>query len=141
LPEQQKTVQQKWRWRPDEAFYRLFLARDEQARLVSAVIFVTEVTIHGPVRVAVGIGPDGRVKGAAVVALSEETYRWVKPLIEQDVTRDYVGQDTRGTFAVSDRLAKTLDSMSRFYGAVIANLIRQGAILYEIGAADVRSGS
>jgi len=45
-------------WRPDEDFYRFYIGRDEQLHDVGAVAFVTEYTIHGPVRVAVGSDED-----------------------------------------------------------------------------------
>ncbi|HSE92545.1 MAG TPA: hypothetical protein VLF19_04495 [Methylomirabilota bacterium] len=37
------------------------------------------------------LGPDGRVRGATVVELTEETYTWVKPLLDCDFTRQFVG--------------------------------------------------
>src|SRR5581483_11708856 len=72
-------------WSPDEDFYRFYLGRDADGRLVAAAVFVTDFTIHGPVRVAVALGPDGRVRGATVVEVTEETYPWVKPLIDQQL--------------------------------------------------------
>ena len=52
---------------------KFYVGRDEQGRMVAATVFLTEFTIHGPVRVAVALGPDGKVKGATVVELTEET--------------------------------------------------------------------
>jgi Na+-translocating ferredoxin:NAD+ oxidoreductase RnfG subunit len=127
-PEKQK-IRQQTRWTPDEDFYRFYIGRDEQGRAVAATVFVTEFTIHGPVRVAVALGPDGKVRGATVVELTEETYPWVKPLIERQFTREYVGRDARGTFAVGGDGG---DSMTHFYGEVIASLIRRAAVLYEV---------
>ena len=128
-PDQRHAVQQRSGWNPDEDFYRFYLGRDEGGRLVGAMVFVTEYTIHGPVRVAVGLGPDGKVRGARVVELTEETYPWVKPLIDRDFTRDYVGLDSRGAFA----LKRTgLESMGQFYGQVVASLIQRAALLYEV---------
>lgn len=131
--EERQTIQREWAWSADEEFYRFYLGRDEQGRLVAATIFLTEFTIHGPVRVAVGIGPDGKIKGATVIELTEETYPWVKPLIDQNVIRDYVGRDSRGSFGLSERLAKAhLEAMPQFYARVVASLIQRGAILYEV---------
>lgn len=132
-PEERGTIQKQWGWNAEEEFYRFYLGRDEQGRLVAATIFITEFTIHGPVRVAVGIGPDGKIKGATVVELTEETYPWLKPLLDQNFTRDYIGQDTRGSFGLSDRLAKAhLEAMPQFYAQVVSSLIQRGAILYEV---------
>lgn len=105
-------------WTPDEDFYRFYLGRNAEGRLVAATIFVTEFTIHGPVRVAVALGPDGKVRGATVVEVTEETYPWVKPLIDQDLTR---------------LSPAGLESMPQFYAQVIAGLVRRAAVLYDVG--------
>ena len=128
-PEQRQAVRQRSGWSPDEAFYRFYLGRDEQGRLVGAMLFLTDYTVHGPVRIAVGLGPDGKIRGATVVELTEETYHWVKPLIDGNFTRDYVGLYTRGTFSVR---RAGLESMAQFYGQLIASLIQRAALLYEV---------
>jgi Na+-translocating ferredoxin:NAD+ oxidoreductase RnfG subunit len=125
------TLQKQWGWRPEEAFYRFYLGRDDQGRLVSAVAFLTEYTIHGPVRVAVAIGSDGKVKGALVVELTEETYPWLKPLIDQDFTQEYVGRESKASFALGEKYQKALGSMPLFYAQIVASLIQRGTILYE----------
>jgi hypothetical protein len=133
-PPERTAIKQQTGWTPDEDFYRFYLGRDAGGRLVAATIFVTEFTVHGPVRVAVGLGPDGRVKGATVVELTEETYPWVKPLLDQGFTRDFVGRDSRGRFGLSDRIVHAhLDAMPQFYGEVIASLIQRAALLFEVG--------
>ena len=128
------SIKQRMGFAPDEDFYRFYLGRDAGGRLVAATIFVTEFTLHGPVRVAVALGPDGRVRGATVVELTEETYPWVRPLLDQGFTRDYVGRDSRARFGLSDRITKAhLDSMPRFYGEIIASLIQRATLLFEVG--------
>jgi hypothetical protein len=132
-PEERQAIQKQSGWSPQEEFHRFYLGRDEQGRLVAATIFMTDYTIHGPVRVAVGIGPDGKITGATVVELSEETYPWLKPLLDQNFTREYAGQDSRGRFGLSERLAgRQVQQMGQFYGQVVASLIQRGAILYEV---------
>jgi hypothetical protein len=127
---ERQTIRQQTGWSPEEDFYRFYIGRDEQGRMVAATVFLTEFTIHGPVRVAVALGPDGKVKGSAVVELTEETYPWVKPLLDREFTKEYVGRDARGKFAVS---AGGGDSMAQFYGQIIAGLIQRAAMLYEVG--------
>jgi Na+-translocating ferredoxin:NAD+ oxidoreductase RnfG subunit len=127
--EQKQIIRQRSGWTPDEDFYRFYLGREEQGRLVGAMLFVTEYTLHGPVRVAVGLGPDGKVRGATVVELTEETYPWLKRLIDQNFTRDYVGLDSRGPYQI--KLAN-LEIMTQFYGQVMASLIQRAALLYEV---------
>ncbi len=79
-------------------------------------------------RVAVALTPDGRVRGATVVELTEETYGWVKPLLDQDFTRRFAGQPA------SARITEPtgVEQMSQFYGQVIASLVQRGAALYEV---------
>ena len=126
---ERQAIQKQTGWSAEDDFYRFYIGRDDQGRLVAATVFLTEFTIHGPVRVAVALGPDGKVKGATVVELTEETYPWVKPLLDRGFTRDYVGQGAQGKFAVT---ADGGGSMAHFYGEVIAALIQRGAVLYEI---------
>jgi hypothetical protein len=127
-----QALQAEWGWTPDADLYRFYVGRDEQGRLVSSVVFMTEITVHGPVRVAVGIAPGSKVKGAAVVEVTEESYPWVKPLIDEDLSRGFAGADLKSPFGVNDRLAKAnLNPMSHFYGEVVASLIKRGLVLYE----------
>ena len=130
-PAERGAIQKQSGWTPAEDFYRFYLGRDDQGALVAATIFMTEYTLHGPVRVAVGLGPDGKVKGAQVVEITEETYPWVKPLIDQDFARDYVGQGSTGRYVLTDRVRTAGDSMTQFYGQVIVSLIQRAVILYD----------
>jgi hypothetical protein len=139
-PEERQAIQKQWNWVPEEDFYRFYVGRDEQGRLIAATVFLTEFTIHGPVRVAVALGPDGAVRGATVVELTEETYPWVKPLLDQQFTRDYVGQGSGGRYTLTERGRAVGDSMTQFYGQVIASLIQRAAILYDVTVAK-RGGS
>jgi hypothetical protein len=123
-------------WTPDDDFYRFYVGRDEQGQMVGALVFVGDATIHGSIRVAVALGPDGKVRGAAVVQLTEETYPWVKPLIDEQFTRDWVGHDSQSRFVLSERLARVRsNSMTQFYGEVVASLVQRGALLYAHGMA------
>jgi hypothetical protein len=132
-PEERDAIQKQWGWRPEGDLYRAYLGRDDAGQLVATVMFLTEYTIHGPVRVAVGIGPDGRIKGAQVVELTEETYPWLKPLIDQDFTRDYVGRDSRANFGLSEGLMRMrLGSMPEFYARVVASLIQRASVLFDV---------
>src|SRR5205085_6071593 len=91
--EERQAVQKESGWRPEEDFYRFYIGRDEQLHDLGAVAFLTEYTIHGPVRVAVGLAPDGKVTGARVVELTEETYPWVKGLIDRSFLQTFNGRD------------------------------------------------
>ncbi len=63
-------------------------------------------------RVAVALGPDGKVRGASP---------WMRPLL-----------DPHAHF-IAANLGKGLDSMAQFYGQVVTGLIKRAALLYEVG--------
>jgi hypothetical protein len=132
-PEEREALQQRWEWPPEEERYRFYLGRDASGQLVAAVTFLTEITLHGPVRVAVGMGPDGKVKDAKVVELTEETFPWIKPLLDQRFTQDYIGRDSRASFTLDERFARVhLESMPHFYGQIVASLIQRAVILFDV---------
>lgn len=139
-PQQKQTLQKEWRFKCETRSCRAYQGRDAQDRVVGAVVFLTQATIHSPVRVAVGVGRDGRVAGAAVVEVSEESYTWVKPLIDQGFTKAYVGQGARGEFTVPEATgAGRARSMRQFYAKVIAQMVQWAAALSEtagLGRAD-----
>ncbi|MGH7392178.1 MAG: hypothetical protein ACREM3_22365 [Candidatus Rokuibacteriota bacterium] len=129
-PQERSAIKAQTGWMPEDDLYRFYIGRDAEGRLVAASTFVTEYTVHGPVRVAVALGPDGRVRGATVVELTEETYTWVKPLLDRDFTRQFVGQPTSARFAAPE---SGLTEMPRFYGQVIASLVQRAAVLFDVG--------
>ncbi|HYV66255.1 MAG TPA: hypothetical protein VE964_08425 [Myxococcales bacterium] len=129
-PAERQAIKKDSGWGPDEDFYRFYIGRDEGQHEVGAVIFLSEYTIHGPVRVAVALGPDGKVKGAAVAEVSEETYPWVKGLIDRGYLQSFNGRDAHSSFTAE---AGPGSSMPRFYGDVLAGLVHRAALLYEAG--------
>jgi hypothetical protein len=132
-PEERQGIDQRWGWQPEDTLYRFYLGRDAGGQLVAAVMFLTEYTLHGPVRVAVGLGPDGKVRDARVVELTEETFPWLKLLIDQNLMQDYVGRDSQASFTLDERFTRThLESMPHFYGQIVASLIQRAAILFEV---------
>jgi hypothetical protein len=128
------TIERQTGWNPHRGVHRVHLGRDAEGRLVGAVVFVTEYAMHGPVRMAVALGPDARVRDATVVEVSEESYPWIRQLIDQDFVRDYVGQDGHGEFALTNRLQRAVTgAMPRFYGRVLTGLLQRAALLFEMG--------
>jgi len=112
--------------------YRAYVAGPEGGK-AAAVVFVSEPTQHGPVRVAVSLDRDGRVAAARVLEVTEESLPWVKPLIDQDLPGDYVGRRSGDDFGISERFEKMrLESMRRFYAQVVSSLIRRAAVLYDV---------
>lgn len=127
-PEERTAIRTQTGWTPEDDLYRFYLGRDAEGRLVAASTFLTDYTIHGPVRIAVALQPDGRIRGATVVELTEETYGWVKPLLDRDFTRQFVGQPPNARFTGPTGVAE----MPQFYGQVIASLVQRAALLYEV---------
>jgi hypothetical protein len=131
-PAERQSVRQRCACKANDVSYRAYLAGPEGGR-AAAVIFLSEPTQHGPVRVAVGLGRDGRVTAARVVEVTEESLNWLKPLIDQDLPGDYVGRGSGDDFGISERFEKMrLESMRRFYARVVSSLIRRAAILYDV---------
>ena len=58
--QEQTAIKQSSGWTPDEDFYRFYVGRDEGGRMVGALVFVGDATIHGSVRVAVAHEHDRR---------------------------------------------------------------------------------
>ena len=130
---QRETIRKQWGWTMHERSFRVYSGRDAQGRPAGSVVFVTEPTLHGPVRVAAGLDMAGKLVGAAVVEVSEETYPWVKPLIVDDFTRAFLGRDARGDFAVAGLPgAGRQRRMQEFYARLIAGLLKRAAVLYEV---------
>lgn len=125
------TIKQKYGWRAGEPFYRYYMGRDDSGKLVSAVMFMTDYTMHGPVRVAVGLDATGKVRDAKIVEVSEEVYHWVSQLMKGPFMQRYIGQDSSGDFRVAAQNTKTKEDMTLFYSQVVAGLIQQGVVLFD----------
>lgn len=118
--------------RARESSYRAWVAGPEGGD-TAAVVFLSEPTQHGPIRVAVAMDREGRVRAARVLEVTEESLLWVKPLVDQDLMRDYVGRKSGDDFGISERFEKMrLESMRRFYARVISGLIGRAAALYDV---------
>jgi hypothetical protein len=129
-PEEQAQIEQQWGWRAQESFYRFYIGRDEQGKIVSAVTFLTEFTIHGPMRVAVALGPDGTVRDAQIVEVTEEISTWARALIAERFTKRFVGLTSQGHFG--SHHGGDQENMVAFYGDVAARLIHHGTILFQV---------
>ena len=139
-PQERQVIAKEWNWKPAEDFYRFYMGRGEEGKLLGAVIFVTDFTIHGPIEIAVGIDPKGVVRGADVIECTEETYPWVKPLLDLKFEQWFAGQDCRAHCeAMKGGKMETLHPMCHFYAEVLANLVQKGSVLYEVGV--TRRGS
>jgi hypothetical protein len=131
-PSQRAALREGCGCKASEASYRAYVAGPEGGK-AAAVVFVSEPTQHGPVRVAVALDKEGRVTAARVLEVTEESLLWVKPLIDQDLPGDYVGRRRGDDFGISERFEKMhLESMRRFYARVVSGLIGRAAALYDV---------
>lgn len=121
-------------WTPDQASYKVFLGRDAQGRERGRVMFMGDITIHGVVQMAVALAPDNKVKGVAIVAITDEAYGWVKPLVEKNFAAQFVGRTPTDSFIQGERVAARRGSMEKFYGQVLASLIQRSAVLCHMAA-------
>ena len=131
-PAQREALREGCGCRASDVSYRAYVAPAASAG-AAAVVFVTEPTQHGPVRMAVALDHEGRVSAARVIEVTEESLPWVKPLIDQDLPGDYVGRRRGDDFGISERFEKMrLESMRRFYAQVVSGLIRRAAAVYDV---------
>ena len=69
-----------------------------------------------------------------MVEVNEEAYRWVRPLIEQDFARDYVGRDANADYAPTERLERSATgAMPKFYVRMLTKLLHRAAVLLDVG--------
>jgi hypothetical protein len=83
--------------------------------------------------VLIALRPDGSVREARVVELTEETYAWLQPVLERDLTQDYVGYDSSSEFELTERVRRlSLPKMSEFYARIVVDLIERGTALFHV---------
>lgn len=122
-------VRERTRWSADDPYYRFYVGRGADGAVIATAVLLTDFTIHGPVRVAVALAPDGKVKGALVVEMTEEVYGWVKPLLDSGFLQRFAGSDTH---SAPMNVAGIDNAMRRFYAEVIAGLVSRAGALYEV---------
>jgi hypothetical protein len=129
---QRRALRQACACKANEAFYRAYVAGSGGGP-AAAVVFLSEPTQHGPIRMAVALDREGRVTAARVLEATEESLTWVKPLVDEGLPGDYVGRRRGDDFGISERFEKMrLESMRRFYARVVSSLIGRAAALYDV---------
>lgn len=117
-PSQRSEIEAKTGWKPSENSVRIYEGRDDQGNLKHTVVFLTDYTMHGSVRVAACCDPDGKPKAARVVECSEESYNWVKPLLDSD----FVNSDSE----------KNGGKMTQYYSGIISRLVKNAPAVIEV---------
>ena len=127
--DERKAVQSAYGWRASDDVHNIYMGRDDGGKLQAASLFMTEATMHGVIRVAVGFTPDGRVKGAEVVEVSEEIHAHMKPLMDRGFTKRYAGLGLDSKFEAP---AASGDAMGQHYDSIVSRMVQRAAILYNM---------
>lgn len=130
--DERKLIQSTYGWRAGDELHNFYMGRDDAGKLLSASVFMTDATMHGIIRVAVGLTPDGRVKSAEVVEFAEEVYAHMKPLIERGFTKKYVGLGIGSSFEPPPASASGVDAMAQHYDAIVGRMVQRAVILYNV---------
>jgi hypothetical protein len=77
-------------WSPQDGVLTFYTGRVGD-RSVGTLLFVRIDTPHGPLEVAVGLGPDGRVGGVVVTKATVETKPWVLEALRAGLAARYSG--------------------------------------------------
>ncbi|HZR08042.1 MAG TPA: hypothetical protein VFA79_05620 [Myxococcales bacterium] len=134
-PAEKDAVRKQTGWSADDDYYRFYVGRGSDGNVVASAVLLTDFTIHGPVRAAIAIAPDGRVKGVALVEVTEETYSWVKPLLDGGFLQRFAGADPANA---AKAVGGIENSMVRFYAGVIAGLVARASALYDVAISKAR---
>src|SRR5262245_16809928 len=132
-PDERKAIQANYGWRPQDDIHAFYMGRDEAGKLLSASVFMTEATMHGMIRVAVAFTPDGRVKSAELVEVSEEIYAHMKPLMDRGFTKRYAGLGIDSSFDPPAATASGADALAQHYDGIVSRMVQRAVILYDVG--------
>jgi hypothetical protein len=132
-PEERRVVQSAYGWRASDDRHAFYIGRDDNGKLTSASVFMTEATMHGMIRVAVGLTPEGRVKAAEVVEVAEEIYAHVKLLMDSGFTKRYTGLGIESSFGRAPAASGSgMDAMAQHYESIVSRLVQRAVILYNV---------
>ena len=131
--DERKAVQSAYGWRASDEQHAIYMGRDDAGKLLAATVFMTQATMHGIIRVAVALAPDGRVKSAEVVEVAEEIYPHMKPLIDRGFTRRYAGLGIASSFEPPAAAPGSGgDAMAQHYDGIVSRLVQRAVILYDV---------
>lgn len=126
--EEQQEIFRKTGKKPSEKSVRIYAGRDESGNIQSAVIVVTEYTLHGGIRVAVAGDREGKITGAQILEVSEESYNWVKPLIDRNFLNSIRDWNGKAELPYDMRAGK----MTGYYADVLMETVRNALASYEV---------
>jgi dipeptide/tripeptide permease len=132
-PDERKAIQATYGWRAQDDVHAFYMGRDDAGKLLSASVFMTEATMHGMIRVAVGFTPDGRVKSAELVEVAEEIYAHMKQLMDRGFTKRYAGLGIGSSFEPPAASGAGADALGQHYEAIVSRMVQRAVILYNVG--------
>jgi hypothetical protein len=130
--DERKAVQSAYGWRANDDQHAFYMGRDDAGKLLSASLFMSEATMHGIIRVAVGFTPDGKVKAAEVVEVSEEIYAHMKGMMDRGFTKRYSGLGIGSSFEPPAASASGADAMAQHYDSIVSRMVQRAVILYNV---------
>jgi dipeptide/tripeptide permease len=130
--DERKAVQATYGWKAQDDVHAFYMGRDDAGKLLGASVFMTEATMHGIIRVAVGLTPDGRVKAADVVEVAEEIYAHMKPLMDRGFTKRYAGLGIGSSFEPPAASGSGVDAMAQHFDSIVSRMVQRAVILYNV---------
>lgn len=131
--DERKLVQSTYGWRATDDVHNFYMGRDDAGKLLSASVFMTEATMHGMIRVAVGFTPDGKVKAAEVVEVSEEILAHMKGMMDRGFTKRYAGLGIGAAFEPPAAASGSgADAMAQHYDSIVTRMVQRAVILYNV---------
>ncbi len=122
-------------WTPSDEDAKLYVGRDDQARLLGRVILLWIPSEHGPVGVGVGFDPAGKIVRAAVTDVGSEPLAWVRPLLDNAGMTAFVGLAPDATLDPAKVAPAVTGTMSRYYAEVIVQGVARAQALERVALA------
>ncbi|HEX6266686.1 MAG TPA: hypothetical protein VFZ81_07290 [Burkholderiales bacterium] len=121
-----------------DAPHLFYIGRDRDGKLLGSAVIMTEPTRDGPIRIAVGISPDGKVKEVQLVQVSEEIYAHMKPLMDRNFTARYAGLGPGANSAAAETSAAGANAMQQHYEDLVSRMVERALVLYDVS---IRKGA
>ncbi len=126
-------------WSPDEGVV-VFYTGTQGERAVGSLVFVRVDTPHGPVEIAVGFDPAGRVAGVVVTKATVETRPWILEALGAGLAERYKGLTARdapaGAAAVKDKVGSLPAYMAGQVDKGVARALAAYGAFYNHGGRD-----
>ena len=117
---------------PEDPSVSFYLGKDGAGAISGVVLFPQVNSMHGPIEVGLTLGPDGRIKNAAVSKATVETRPWVEQAMSNGLMKRFqgirYGDDLQGV--LQQMSPAQVGQMPYFEAQVIAAAVRQGLVLY-----------